>query len=287
MSSVMRHLGALALLIGVCGPSWADPGSAPSSSEAIVPSTAAIPPAAETGEAELETGPDDADTEGEESTPPANIATDEKMADDAPVEDQVAELPSAPALRTGFSINVGGAIASCVPSGSADCGNTYPGGSISAAMEIRFWYLGVALEYDYGFHVVTGAGAEDVSSTTMHLMPVLKGYYPLTDWELFVGAGLGYSSMAVTEERTESEAAWSTLWQGLKLTGGAWYDLSTLGMPEGFTLDVALNVYLNSGGERCTEYAGSGPCLSSADLEPSQRDVAHQLQVATALRYTF
>ena len=190
-------------------------------------------------------------------------------------------------MRTGFSTSLGGALATCLPSGTADCSGTFPGASISSALEFRFWYMGIALEFDYGAYWVGGDGAENVSNTTMHLMPVLKGYYPLGDLELFFGAGLGYSSIAVTEDTSESLAAWSTLWQGVKLTGGVWYDLHQHGLPEGFTLDLAVNLFLNSGGTRCTEYAGSGPCLSGTDLEPAQRDVANHLQLNTAFRYTF
>ena len=189
--------------------------------------------------------------------------------------------------RTGFSTSLGFALATCLPDGNSDCTNTYPGGSVSSSMEVRFWYLGIALEFDYGFHFVGGEGSENVSSTTMHLTPVLKGYYPMAPWEFFLGAGLGYSAITVTEDASESLAGWSSLWQGVKLTGGAWYDLQPHGFPEGFTLDLAAHLFLNYGGTRCTEYAGSGPCLSEADLKPAQRDVANHLQLGTALRYTF
>jgi hypothetical protein len=189
--------------------------------------------------------------------------------------------------RTGFSLSGGAALTTCLPSGKADCTNTYPGAGLSAAMEVRFWYLGLALEYDFAWHIVGGSGSEDVSSTTTHITPMLKGYYPLELLEVFVGVGLGYSSISVYESRSESRASWSTLWQGLKLSGGLWYDLHPWGMPDGFTLDVAAHLFLNFGGERCTEYAGSGPCLSGDDLSPDQRDVANHLQLGSALRYTF
>lgn len=189
--------------------------------------------------------------------------------------------------RKGWSMALGVAFATCIPNGRADCNNTFPGGSVVTALEKRFWYLGVALEFDYGFHFIGGTGSESVSTTTMHAVPMLKAYYPLENWEFFLGGGLGYSSISVVEDRSESSAHWSTLWQGLKVATGAWYDLHSVGMPEGFTLDLAVQYLGNFGGTRCTAYAGSEACLSKQDLSSAQRDVIHNLQVMSALRYTF
>ena len=154
-------------------------------------------------------------------------------------------------------------------------------------MEVRYWYLGLSIDFDYGWHILGGDGASEVSSTNMHVTSVLKAYYPLKSLEVFLGFGLGYSSMAVTEDSTGSEASWSTFWQGTKTTGGVWLDLEPFGMPAGFSLDISADLMLNFGGSRCTKYGGAGPCLEVKELKAEQRDVANHLRVGSALRYTF
>ena len=72
-----------------------------------------------------------------------------------------------------------------------------------------------------------------------------------------------------------------------KYTGGIWLDLEPYDFPSGVSLDVYGTYYPHFSGERCTIYAGAGPCLPEKDLQPDQRDVVDHLQLGTALRYTF
>ena len=125
---------------------------------------------------------------------------------------------------------------------------------------------------------------------------MLKGYYPLLEddgegesgMEFFLGLGTGYSSITVTDDSTNSEAHWSTFWQGMKMTMGVQFDLaSAFGWPEGFAVDTAANIFLNFGGSRCAKYANAGPCQPLDELKGGQQDISGQFQMTSALRYTF
>ena len=190
--------------------------------------------------------------------------------------------------QAGFSLSAQTGMTSCIPSGEADCTNTYPGFLLGAAMEVRFWYLGISLDFDHSWAIVGGGGSEDVSSTAMHATPMLKGYYPLDGMDIFLGVGTGYSSISVTDDRTDSEATWQTWWQGMKVSSGVVFDLAkAFGWPDGFAVDAGANFFLNFGGTRCVKYAKAGPCQAIEELRGGQSDVSSQLQLNGALRYTF
>ncbi|MEE2789358.1 MAG: hypothetical protein VX589_18615 [Myxococcota bacterium] len=190
--------------------------------------------------------------------------------------------------QAGFSVSAQSALTLCLPSGEADCTETYPGAAVGAAMEVRFWHMGISLDFDYGWAIVGGSGSEDVSSTTMHITPMVKGYYPMGDFDIFFGAGTGYSAMTVADDRTASEASWHTWLLGMKLTAGLVFDLSkTFDWPDGFALDTGMNFFINFGGTRCVKYANAGPCQPVEELSGGQGDVAGQFQLNGALRYTF
>ena len=106
------------------------------------------------------------------------------------------------ALRTGFSLATGAAFLICVPDGKAYFTNTFPGMSLTTSMEVRFWYLGLAVDFDYGWFITEGDG---VTSYAMHATPVLKGYYPLESMEIYLGFGSGYGTLGVTESKTSQK----------------------------------------------------------------------------------
>ena len=191
------------------------------------------------------------------------------------------------AHRKGFQLYGGLGVKTCLPDGAADCSNTYPGTFVVTGMEYRFWYLGLALDFDIGRFLVADDADFDISSLSLHFMPVVKGYYPLRTFDIFLGFGLGYGQQWVTEDSSRSEASWSTFWKAFKMTAGIGLDLKPYGGPEGMTLDLNLDLLLHSGGTRCAKYGGAGPCLDEKDLTGGQNDVSDQFRIGSALRYTF
>ena len=190
--------------------------------------------------------------------------------------------------QAGFSLSAQSALTLCLPSGEANCAETYPGAAVGAAMEVRFWHMGISLDFDYGWAIVGGGGAEDVSSTTMHITPMVKGYYSFERLDVFLGAGTGYSAVTVSDDRTNSEASWQSWLLGMKIATGVVFDLAKhFGWPEGFAADAGVNIFLNFGGTRCVKYANAGPCQAVDELTDGQGDVASQVQLNGALRYTF
>ncbi|MBV71050.1 MAG: hypothetical protein CMH52_06825 [Myxococcales bacterium] len=222
----------------------------------------------------------DASSQPEKGTKPAVEAT--SSGQKRPVGDV-----DVAAHRKGFQLYGGLGLKTCIPDGAADCSNTYPGTFISTGMEYRFWYLGIALDFDLGRYLVAEDDDFDVSSLSMHLMPVLKAYYPLKSLDVFVGFGMGYGQQWVTEDSSRSEASWTTFWRAMKVTAGVGLDLEPYGLPAGFTLDLNADLLMHSGGTRCAKYGGAGPCLDEKDLKGGQNDVADQIRLGSALRYSF
>ena len=227
-----------------------------------------------------------AQTEVDPSTKPDKDGRPSTETTSSGVKEPAGDIDLA-AHRKGFQLYGGLGFMTCVPDGAADCSNTYPGTFISTGMEYRFWYLGIALDFDYGRYLVAEDDDFDVASLSMHLMPVIKAYYPLKAIDIFLGFGMGYGQQWVTEDSSRSEASWTTFWQAMKVTAGVGVDLKPFGFPDGFSLDLNADLLMHSGGIRCAKYGGAGPCLDEKDLQGGQNDVADQLRLGSALRYSF
>ena len=201
---------------------------------------------------------------------------------------------SATPSRADWSVSAGTGISLCQPSGSADCNDVLPGPFFNGAVEYRFWRLGIGFDYDYGIQFATGTGAENVSVSATHAMPMLKYYHAFVGYTGFLGLGLGYSSHEVTETSNSavvSEARWFSYWSGIKATLGALLPAEQVFGPnfdiDGLELDLRLETVFNTGGQRCVTWENAGSCQPISDAEGVEKDVAGSLALGAAFRYTF
>ena len=266
---------------GLAENSSAQPASAPSES---MPKFAPVPTSPTCGKSDTPIAQANADESCVSEQAPAVEPSQGSVVQTQPKERHQGD-PAA--HRKGFQTYLGMGLQTCIPDGAADCENTFPGLSWGGGIEYRFWYLGWSIDLAYGRYLVTDDADFLVSSTTTHITTSLKGYVPFDTFDAFLGFGLGYGDQTVTEERTDSEASWSTFWRAFRLSAGVGLDLLPYGFPKGFVLDLQLESFLHSGGTRCAKYGGAGPCLDAADLYGGQKDIADQLKLGTMLRYSF
>ena len=183
-----------------------------------------------------------------------------------------------------FSVSAASGLNVCTPDEGADCQSIQPAGFLAAGLEYRFFtYVGLGLDYDYGW---LNPEANGVGATTSHFMPMLRVHYPIPNkaLEIHLGAGMGYAD--VTAEHDDDPDAFynfSNPWTSVKTTLGVLYSLN-----EDLAVGGKFDLYFHRGGERClTHPIGQANCKSMDDLADSDQAVADLSQIGAVLRYTF
>jgi len=183
-----------------------------------------------------------------------------------------------------FRIATSAGLNFCSPDQGADCESINPSGFLSLGIEYRFLrYLGIGLDYDYGW---LNPEAEKVQITSSHFMPMLRAHYPLPDqpWELHLGLGMGYADMEA-KAKGDSDAfyTFANPWTSLKTTIGMLYRFN-----EEISFGGVFNFYSHRGGERCLVHPiGQENCKSLEELEGPDQAVADLSQLGVIARYGF
>ena len=189
---------------------------------------------------------------------------------------------AAPSPHSGFQLGAGLGLNVCVADGDADCSSLGPAASLMLAPGYRFNdHVSLSLDLQLGW---LSPDADDVSATTLSVMPTVRGHFRAGRGEFVIGAGLGYSRFATSgeawvdtgwgEDYGTLEVSWSTA-LALKLTAGYLFDLSPT-----LSLGGAIDFFLNpSTGEICAAFEGDEPCEDVSDTG----DVADRLTLGLFL----
>jgi len=190
-----------------------------------------------------------------------------------------------PQNRRGFEMWAGIGINACVEDGDADCENT--DASIAGSLSIggRFIpYLGAYLDISGGL-LDQSSGVEgdaDLTTSTLTVMPVLRGFIPVSLIDIYFGVGAGYTQMkfSVEAEGEEGSATVSSWLQGKLQTGVAINVASNVAV--GVNLDLIIQG--DDNWEVCAEYKGDEDC---EDVPDGAGDVAEIFQGTAYVRMNF
>jgi hypothetical protein len=192
------------------------------------------------------------------------------------------EAPPQLKLSEGWSLSGVLGLSSCMPSGEADCDQTYPGVAIGLSTEYRWGYIGITLDTDWSTLTPSGTGSDHVKHRISHVGLGVRGYLPLTsEIAMYSGLSLGPGWVDVSDDASESSISWSTFWSDLRLDLGALKALN-----ESWVLEGALSLLLHFEGSRCALFQGAGPCALVIDLPTAQQDSAHLLMLRAGMRWT-
>ena len=177
----------------------------------------------------------------------------------------------------------------CVPRGGATCNDILPGMMGRAALQYRFWHLGIGLNYRVGNYFPVGTGSEDLTIRTRHAIFEFLGFLPrYRTVEPFVGFGLGYGTIESRDARSNSEVAWRSLWEsfsgrfGIRGKPGEVWALGS-----SMIWELNATILTHQGGERCVLFAGQGACRPSNELDTNQTDYASTFGLEAAIGWSF
>ena len=177
----------------------------------------------------------------------------------------------------------------CGPRGGANCNDILPGFMGRAALQYRFWHLGIGLNYRVGNYFPVGTGSEDLTMRTRHGIFEFLGFLPrYGSVEPFIGLGLGYGSVESRDARSNSEIAWRSLWESFSARFGVRGKPSkALTLGSSMIWELNGTILTHQGGERCVLFAGQGACRPSNELEANQTDYASTFGLEAAIGWSF
>ena len=185
---------------------------------------------------------------------------------------------------TGWFLFSGGGLNLCIPNGESDCDEIYPGLVVNLGGGYRWTYIGLSIDYDYGSYWISGVDSDHISNSLTHFQLMVRGYLPMNHYLLFLGGGVGYGKILIQDEESKSEVSWSSLLKSIKITTGI---LLPLKLIDRLDVLVKSNLSFHQGGQRCTQYNQAGPCIDIDRLDTDEQDISMNLQIITALEYTF
>lgn len=172
----------------------------------------------------------------------------------------------------------------CLPDGEADCEEVFPLGYVKAGLEYRFLtFIGLGVDYNLGGLV---AEKSAISISTQQLIPMLRGYFPLSvlPLRLSAGAGMGFGEIwAQHDEESAPFYSFASLFTVLRAEAGVIWDL-----PLGFEVAADLGLLFHFSGERCFEHSlGQSDCAQVGELPEADAAVFDLLQLGGVFRYGF
>ena len=177
----------------------------------------------------------------------------------------------------------------CLPRGGADCNDILPGLMGRAALQYRFWQLGIGLNYRFGNYFPVGTGSDDLTMRTRHAIFEFLGYLPRYRMvEPFIALGLGYGTVESRDARSNSEVAWRSLWESFSARFGIRGEPSKAwSLGSSMIWELNGTILTHQGGERCVLFAGQGACRPSNELDANQTDYASTFGLEAAIGWSF
>lgn len=164
-------------------------------------------------------------------------------------------------VRQGIDLMGGLGLNMCLSSGQAECDSNTTDLGTSFALVLSGGYrflpiVGAYLDLDYG-----RLSVDDGSFWSLTVMPTVRGFTTFRQGEVYIGAGVGYSSYHA--EIVNVDSSWSN-WLNLKLTAGGDYNINR-NASVGLNVDWIFN--FDESGQVCTDMTGTELCSDDHDAD--------------------